>query len=323
MPPCQPGAPERAGLITTGGPEPLPAPGGPAVRRRRLAGELRQLREDAGLTLAEVARELEWSAAKISRIENAQVSVLPRDVKFLLGIYGAADCSNRDRLVALARESRQKPWWHRYGVSAVPAWSRLFAALEAEAAVQRSYHPELVPDLLQTTGYHQAVQQAALPGPDSGQLAGLLRARQDRYAATGTPDLHAILSEAVLRRLACGPVVMGAQLDHLARAAARPGITVQVLPFTAGQHPAMDTPFTLLTFPDLDDPDLACTGPHSALCLDNTPDVQHYQHAFTCLQDMALSPQASLTLITEAVAWPASPTTVPADTPVGAAHAIL
>jgi hypothetical protein len=274
------------------------------MRRRRLAAELRQLREDAVLTIAEVAEKLEWSAAKISRVENAHVSVLPRDVKFLLSVYGTAGDGDRDRLVALARESRQRAWWHRYGVTAVPDWLRTYAALEAEAAVLSSYHPELVPALFQTADYHDAVQQAALSvaASENGQLATLLRARQDRLAVAGTPHVHAIVSETVLRRQVGGPDVMTAQLDHLAKASRKPGVTLQVLPFASGAHPAMDSPFTLMTFPDPADPDIACSGPHGALCLDSDADVQRHQRVLTRLRDMALPARASRTLITQAAA---------------------
>jgi len=89
-------------------PTPTPTPGNPAIGRRRLAAELRQWREQAGLTISQAAGKLEWSAAKISRIENARVTVLPRDVKLLLGIYGAHDNDERERLLGLSRQSRQK-----------------------------------------------------------------------------------------------------------------------------------------------------------------------------------------------------------------------
>jgi hypothetical protein len=87
----------------------VPARSSPTVKRRRLAAELRRYRDQAALTIDEVAEQLEWSTAKISRIENARVSVLPRDVKFLLGVYGLSDRDqNWDVLLTLARESRQK-----------------------------------------------------------------------------------------------------------------------------------------------------------------------------------------------------------------------
>lgn len=188
---------------------------------------MRQLREKARLTLTEVAERLEWSSAKIGRIENAHVSVLPRDVKFLLGVYGAAGNGDRERLLALAREARQKAWWHCYDVTAVPAWLRPYVALEADAAVLSSYHPELVPALFQTPGYHSAIQQGMVPGPDDDgdQMAALLGARQDRLAADGTPHVHAIVGEAVLRRQVGGPAVMADQLARLAEAAGKPGNT--------------------------------------------------------------------------------------------------
>jgi transcriptional regulator with XRE-family HTH domain len=286
--------------MTAGNPSPGPA--GPVVARRRLAGELRLRREQARLTIDETAAQLEWSGAKISRIENAKVSVLPRDVKFLLGIYGTHDAADRELLLELARQSREKAWWHQYGISDIPAWSRTWADLEAEAALLCSYHPELVPALLQTPEYHHALQDAAVPaGPGSDQLAALFRARQARHAATATPRLHAIISEAVIRRPIGSPAVMAGQLGHLASAADQnPGITIQVLPFAAGAHPALDTPFALMTFPGPADPDIACTGPHSAMYLDAAADVQHYQHAFARLAGMALSPAESLALTTQA-----------------------
>ncbi len=98
----------------------MPAHSSPTVKRRRLAAELRSYRDRAGLTIDEVAQRLEWSTAKISRIENARVSVLPRDVKFLLGVYGVEENGEEwEALLALTRESRQKGWWHAYG-DAIP-----------------------------------------------------------------------------------------------------------------------------------------------------------------------------------------------------------
>jgi transcriptional regulator with XRE-family HTH domain len=288
-------------MTTDGTTMELPA-GGPAIRRRRLAAELRQRREQAGLTLVQAAARLEWSSAKISRIENAQVSILPRDAKLLAGLYGVHGSDDRAQLIALARQTRQKPWWHHYGLT-VPGWFQPYAALEADAASLRSYHPELVPALLQTPAYRNAVP--ALPGredQEAAQFAALLTARQHRLATTGAPRLHAIVSEAVLRRPAGGPAIMAAQLTRLAQASQEPGVTIQVLPFAAGTHPAMDAPFALLTFPDPADPDIVSPGLHGAPCLDDVATVQRHQHVFTRLRQMALPAEASRGLISQAAA---------------------
>src|ERR1039457_3215268 len=111
----------------------MPAHSSPTVKRRRLAAELRAYRDRAGLTIEEVAQRLDWSTAKISRIENARVSVLPRDVKFLLGVYGAEESGEQwETLLTLARESRQKGWWHAYG-DAIPEGFETYVGLEAAA----------------------------------------------------------------------------------------------------------------------------------------------------------------------------------------------
>lgn len=288
-------------MLTGDDTAPVQVMGGPAVQRRRLAAELRQLRERSGLTMTEAAAQLEWSSAKISRIENALVSVLPRDAKLLAGLYGVHGIDDRERLVVLARQTRQRPWWHNFGL-AVPVWFQPYAALEAEAVVLASYHCELLPDLLQTPDYHQAVSPdpPGLDDQETAQLAALLPARQHRHAATGNPRLHAIISETVLRRPVGGHGVMAAQFARLAQASQEPAITIQVLPFAVGAHPAMDTPFTLLAFPDPDDPDIAYPGPHPGACLDANAAVQRYQRAFSRLREMALSAQDSRDLITQA-----------------------
>jgi hypothetical protein len=261
---------------------------------------------------------LEWSPAKVSRIENALVGVLPRDVKLLAGLYGADSGDDRERLIALARLSRQRPWWQRHGLD-VPVWFRPYAALEAEAEMLSGYSPERVPDLLQIPAYRGACP--APPGlgdPDAAQLAALLTARQHRRAVTGWPGLHVVVSESVLRRPVGGPAVMAAQLARLAEASGESGVTIQVLPFTAGAHPAMDSPFALLAFPDPADPAIASPAPHAA-CLDDTDAVQRYRDAFAGLCGLALPPQDSRDLITRAAGeLPGHTAAAPL---LGAAHA--
>ena len=140
----------------------MPAHSSPTVKRRRLAAELRSYRDRAGLTIEEVAQRLEWSTAKISRIENARVSVLPRDVKFLLGVYGVEENGEEwEALLALARESRQKGWWYAYG-DAIPEGFETYVGLEADATTLRTYESEYVPGLLQTEDYARAVMRATM-----------------------------------------------------------------------------------------------------------------------------------------------------------------
>src|SRR5260370_42418431 len=176
----------------------------PTVKRRRLAAELRHYRDAAGLTIDDVAERLEWSTAKISRIENARVSVLPRDVKFLLGVYGRSEGDQAwDVLLTLARESRQKGWWHQYG-DAIPDWFEVYVGLEAEAANVSSYHAEFIPGLIQTKDYARAVHKAALitaTDDEIEQLVSVRMARQELLASTDALQVWLELNETVLRPL--------------------------------------------------------------------------------------------------------------------------
>src|SRR5882724_320726 len=117
--------------------------GSPTVRRRRLAAELRRLREVTGLTIEEVGAKLECSASKISRIETGHVGVNPRDARDMLELNGVPD-DKRDGLVQLAREARKKGWWHQYD----EVFSGAFVGLEAAATSLSTFQALLVPGLL-------------------------------------------------------------------------------------------------------------------------------------------------------------------------------
>src|SRR6266508_1823338 len=121
----------------------------PTVRRRRLGFELRKLREDAGLTLDEVGARLEWSGAKVSRIENARVRVTPRDVRDLLDLYGITDETRRSNLILLTREARQRAWWEDYR-DAVQPGTQTYFGLEAEASTLHAFDAQVANGLLQT-----------------------------------------------------------------------------------------------------------------------------------------------------------------------------
>jgi transcriptional regulator with XRE-family HTH domain len=277
----------------------MPARSSPTVKRRRLAAELRRLRELTKLTIEDVAERLEWSAAKISRIENARVTVLPRDVKFLIAIYGLTPADPAwDALLALSRESRQRGWWQQYG-DAIPEWFGTFVGLEAEAEAIWSYDPEYVPGLLQTEDYARTVHRAQLidgRDEDIDRLVRVRMARQELLTAEDAPQVWLVINEAVLRRLVGGADVMRAQLRRLAQAATLPKVTIQVVPFSAGAHPAMDGGFILLSFPS--DPNIVYIEYHAgSLYLENQADVGTYSLKFDHLRATALSADASQALM--------------------------
>jgi transcriptional regulator with XRE-family HTH domain len=265
----------------------------PTVRRRRLALELRRLRESAKLTCEEVAERLECSASKISRVETGRVSVSPRDVRDMLEIYGVPE-DQRDSLVQLARESRQKGWWHAYGDSVQPHFATLLG-LESAASEIRIYEVNLIPGLLQTEDYARAVLAAGMVNSSRTEIERSVALRMERQQVTNAnmPKVWTVLDEAALRRQVGGPEVMRVQLEHLRELSAMPNVSLQVIPFGGGAHPA------ILVFPERVDPDVVYLEDlTSALWLEDVDQVDRYNVFFNHLRATALSFENSAALMT-------------------------
>lgn len=266
-------------------------------RGRQLRKELLRLREAAGLTMEDVAQRLDWSKAKISRIETGRTRVTPSDVRLLVEEYGVTDEQERQALMDLARKARKQGWWHNYSdVIASP-----YVGFEAEASGVRTYQSQLVPGLLQTEGYVRALLSSvrpALPRHEIDRRVEARVARQERLGEQDAPHLWAILDEAVFHRLVGGPDVMAGQLDRLREAARLPNVTLQVLPFSAGSHPAMGVPFVILDF-DGPTPVSAIYLEHltGELYLDEATDLSRYGLVFDYLRAKATDPEEVVPMI--------------------------
>src|SRR5258708_1716959 len=205
----------------------------PTVRRRRLALELRRLREAARLTCDEVADHLECSASKISRVETGRVSVSPRDVRDMLELYGVLS-EQRESLVQLARDSRQKGWWHAFSEGEQPQFVT-YVGLESAASEIRIYEVSLIPGLLQTEDYARAVIRAGMmnsPAADVERRVALRLAPQPAVTRDDPPKIWAVLDQAALRRRAGGAGLIGRQLEHLLAQAGLPDVGAQETPFS-------------------------------------------------------------------------------------------
>ena len=279
--------------------EEVPGTQTPTVRRRRLAFELRRLREAAKLTCDDVAGQLECSASKISRIETGRVSVSPRDVRDLLRIYGVP-ADQHDSLIQLARDSRQKGWWHAYGDSVQPHLAT-YLGMEGAASEIRHYNVTRIPVLLQTEDYARAVITAGRvgsPQPGTPDRSVELLLERQRLARASPPEVWVVLDEAALRRQVGGREVMRQQIEHMIELSGSPTTFLQFVPFSSGAYVAMDLAFVIRAFPDPADPDVVCTGYQTGmLWIEDIAEVHQYNTFFHHLQAAALSIEDSTALM--------------------------
>jgi transcriptional regulator with XRE-family HTH domain len=280
------------------------AEGSPTVRRRELGALLRRLRKEKDLTVDQVTAYLECSASKISRIETGQRGATPRDVRDLCDLYGVTDEAERERLVGLAREGKQQGWWQSYDL---PFATPMYVGLEAEAVRIKDYDSAVIPGLLQSADYLRALHDDPLPEPTDRELTPELverrvearLIRQQLLTRRQPPPLEfwAIMDEAALHRLIGGPAVMGAQLKRVVEAMQLPNVTVQVIPYSIGPHPALNSTFNILEFSGAAPHLVYSEGLAGFIFMEREEDVERYNDVFRHLSDIALTPDQSADLM--------------------------
>jgi transcriptional regulator with XRE-family HTH domain len=272
----------------------------PTMRRRQLGAELRRLREEAGKTQEDVQEWTNVPATTISRMEHGKRRVPVTFLKAVLPLYGVGS-PQAEALEKLARESSERGWWAAYG-DTVPDWFASFLGMETAADELWTYEAEYVPGILQTNRYTEATRAAmGTPSEGSEKLVAVRSARQKRLSGDNPMTFRAVLNEAVIRREVGGPDVMREQLEYLARAAARPNITLQILPFAAGAHPGMLGPFTALRFPQEPLNTIYIELDGGAVYWEKPASVERYAATFRRLSELALNEEDTISLISEAL----------------------
>ncbi len=247
------------------------APASPTVRRRRLAAELRGIRESKGKSGDTVAAALKWSASKISRYERARTGLRPREVERLLDYYEVTG-SRRELLLALAEDAAQKGWWEEFADSLSEDYQQ-FIGLEHEATSVAIWHVDVVPGLLQTEAYarHIISSYSRVEPVAPGMIGRLVRVRMRRQQVLNRDGLQlaVVLDESILRRRIGDESVMYEQLQRLARECERPNLTLRVLSLD-GQHMALGESFVIFGF-----------GPDSDAVLQDVVSTEHLKSGFT------------------------------------------
>jgi transcriptional regulator with XRE-family HTH domain len=282
------------------------APGSqsPTVRRRRLAAELREIRESKGRSGETVAAALKWSPSKISRYERAKTGLRPREVERLLDYYGVTG-PRRALLLALAEDAAQKGWWEDSGDILSEDYQQ-FIGLEHEATSIAIWHVDVVPGLLQEEAYarHIISGYSRIEPIAPGAIGRMVRVRMRRQQVLDRDGLQisVILDESILNRRIGNDSVMHEQLQRLVREADRPNLTLQVLPLDA-HHSVFGESFEIFGFGTDGDAmlqDVVSTEHmRGGFILEGERDTYLHRIAFQTLAGASLDPAASTALILE------------------------
>jgi transcriptional regulator with XRE-family HTH domain len=229
---------------------------GSTMPRRQLGRQLRDLRNRARMTTRVAAQRLEWSEAKIWRIETGQTSLRGLDVEAMCKIY-AAPADVIEPLVALARETKARGWWTEYS-DVIAEGFEVYLGLEEAAVRLLTYENDLVPGLLRTQAYARAVLVGARPDMAPAEVErrlAVFAARQSILTRAENPvRIEVVITESLLWHRIGGAEVMAGQLEHLRRLCELPNVDILVVPTDSGYHDGMDSGrFVLLEFGDTGD----------------------------------------------------------------------
>lgn len=259
------------------------------------------------MTSVEATRRLEWSGGRLTKMERGEwVRPNPRDIRDLCDLYGVTDDRRREYLIGLAKQGRERGWWHAYRNMLSEEYST-YIGLEAGAAALFVVQLVAVPGILQTEEYARAVAAGGPAEINADQIDRRVEIRRERQKLLTRDDdplrVWAVLDEAALHREIGGRDVMRAQLQQLVEMADLARVTIQVVPFGSGAHAATSGAFTVLQFPEPEDPDAVYVEtPAGELFIEVPAEVARFQVAFQRLQACALSPEASIRMIADIAA---------------------
>lgn len=275
----------------------MPEHGNPSVRRRRLAAELRRLRERAGITGDQASDRLGWSGSKLSRIENSKIGVKREDLQLLLDLYRVSE-PHRSDVLALARESTKADVLEAVG-NRLPGDYAEFLQSEAEAESVWNWEPQNVPGLLQTEAYARAimlkwVSMFTLPPGEIDRRVDTRRLRQQVLVRDPPLKLSFVIDESVLYRKQGNAAVMREQIEHLISSSTLPHIDLRVLPLD-GDHPIGSGAFNYMSFSQVHDVPLHDIVTYEHLTgtdyVEAEEDTYKYRVVFEWLKNSALSPE--------------------------------
>jgi hypothetical protein len=273
---------------------------GPTATRLLMGARLRQLRENAGVARETAGAAIRASGSKISRLERGRSGFKHRDVSDLLTLYGVTDEADRQVLLDLAQQASRPGWWQSYA-DVLPDWFETYLGLEQAASLIRTYTVQFIPDLLQSEEYAKTALWLSHLDDTTTQIERRVELRMRRQQILNRPSpprLWAVIDETALRHPIGSADTMRAQLEHLVQLAERPNISLQVVPFSAGGHPAAGGSITFLRFPEGILPDIVYLEQLiSAVYIDKPDDIAHYWSVLNCLGLQAAQPEETVRVL--------------------------
>lgn len=266
----------------------------PTRRKRRLGLFLEGLRRDAGHTLRDAADLLRVKEPTASRYETGQIRPSWAALQALLGFYEADEGQRAE--AAVLWEDAGEPATRVVTPAGSSGAFRAFLRAEAEADAERVLSPLVVPGLLQTASYARAINASGRQFHASERTERYVTARMSRQARVTGPEplaLHALLDEAVIRRVVGSPSVMIEQLDHLRELATHDNVTIQVVPFGAGSYGTMSGAFMIIEYADDDPPAVYVEHAAGGVWVENEKDIQRFGIMFDEVADVALTSEDS------------------------------
>jgi len=268
---------------------------GATIAKRRLSRRLAELRVATGYTANHVCDILNWGRGKVGRFEaNQWKRPELSDIRDLLRIYDAP-AGVQDELEELATRARARPWWRDYP----EIFDNEFPGFENDASRIRVFMPLILPGLLQTPAYVEALMRAGSRPPAWRERALQTRLRRQEIldrASAAAPKLSAVITEASLMYRWGSQADRRAQVAHLAAMARRPGTEVRLLRFADGPHPGMISPVNIFDFPDEEDPAIVYLENDTTMQeLARPDDVHAYKETFARIRDAAIAPAATRT----------------------------
>jgi transcriptional regulator with XRE-family HTH domain len=282
---------------------------GPIVPRRRLAEELKRLRNHDGRSLEDVAHALMISTSKLSRLENAQGSPQARDVRDLIREYGV-ESALADRMMRWVTASRRQGWWSDYSFTSegFAAGLDVHVAYESEASVARVYTIPFFPALLQIEAYSRALYRSLEPWRDDEEVEQLVQLRQRRRELldrqSERPPLHlvTVCHESAVHQVVGDANILSQQLEAIEQSLERPNVEFRILPFSASPPFTATCMYTYFEFGDALDRDVVHIETHAGYrLLETTESLAQYRRYFDELLRRSLTPQASRDLIRSAL----------------------